>query len=422
MSRRVVVTGLGVVSPLGVGQRHVWDQLVSGVSGIRAVGLDRDDLPCTIAGVVPEGDAPGQLQLSSWIEPHELRRMDRFIALGFVAAQEAVSDAALDIESQAERVGVFVGSGIGGLPFIERNSCALAGERGYRGVSPFFVPGALVNLAAGYIGMRLGAKGPNLAPATACTAGAHAIGEAFWAIKNGRVDVVISGGAESTICPIGIAGFASMKALSRRNDAPQAASRPWDKDRDGFVMGEGAASLVLEDLEHAKARGAKIYAELVGYGATCDAHHITSPSGEGALRSMQEALRVAEIKPSELGYINAHGTSTPPGDIAELHAVEKLFLQAKSCDLPLMSSTKSSTGHLLGASGALEAFFSVMALREQVVPGTLNLEDPEVTDLNLGIDLVPLRARPVKGLQYVLSNSFGFGGTNGSLLFKAWEA
>lgn len=415
MSRRVVVTGLSVISPLGVGVDFVWDRLIRGESGIKSIDLGRDDIPCKIAGVVPEGTHEGELDFSQWITPSELRRSDRFIAFSIVSAKQALADSGFDPRLEPEETAVFFGSGIGGLPFIETNVNSLAQQ--YRNVSPFFVPGALINLTAGQIGLLSGAKGANVGFVTACAASAHAIGEAFWAIKNRRANVIIAGGSEATVCPIGIAGFAAMKSVSTRNDAPEKASRPWDKDRDGFVMGEGAATLILEDFEHAKARGAKIYAELVGYGATGDAHHPTAASGEGAYRSMKEALCVAGLFPEQIGYINAHATSTIVGDKAEFEAVERLLENASS--LPLMSSTKSSTGHLLGASGALEAVFSIMALRHQVIPATLNLEHFGPTEPKIDIDLVPCASRKVFGLEYVLSNSFGFGGTNASLIFKA---
>lgn len=416
MTRRVVVTGVSVISPLGVGVEHVWHRLIRGESGIRAIDLGREDIPCKIAGIVPEGDGEGELNFSDWFTPAERRRFDRFIAFSVISAKQALQDSQFDPRTEPEKTAVFFGSGIGGLPLIEKNVHALT--ESYRGVSPFFVPGALINLTAGQIGVSTGAKGANLGFATACAASAHAIGEAFWAIKSGRSDVVIAGGSEATVCPMGIAGFAAMKALSTRNEEPTRASRPWDKNRDGFVMGEGAATLILEELSHAQKRGAPIYAELVGYGATCDAHHMTAASGEGAYRSMQEALRIAQIQPDALGYINAHGTSTPLGDKAELEAAERLLEGIALDKLPLMSSTKSATGHLLGASGALEAVFSIMALRHQMVPPTLNLEQFEPTERNLGINLVPCVAKSVTNMDYVLSNSFGFGGTNASLIFK----
>ncbi|PPE05589.1 beta-ketoacyl-ACP synthase II [Holospora curviuscula] len=420
MTRRVVVTGVSVISPLGMGADWVWNRLIEGKSGIRTIDLGDEEIPCKIAGIIPEGTQEGELNFGHWIKPGELRRMDRFIALSVVSSQEALQDSGFDPRSDPERTAVFFGAGIGGLPFIEKNVNALACR--YKDVSPFFVPGALINLTAGQIGVLTGAKGPSMGFATACAASAHALGESFWAIKNGRADVIISGGSEATVCKIGIAGFSAMKALSVRNQEPEKASRPWDKHRDGFVMGEGAATLILEHLDHAKKRNAKIYAELVGYGATGDAYHITATSGEGAYRSMKEALQVADITPEALGYINAHGTSTPLGDKVELEAVERLFENVSREKLPLMSSTKSATGHLLGASGALEAFFSIMALRHQIVPATLNLTSFEPTQRNLGIDLVPCSSRSVAHLRYVLSNSFGFGGTNASLIFKAWDS
>ncbi|ETZ06993.1 3-oxoacyl-[acyl-carrier-protein] synthase 2 [Holospora obtusa F1] len=419
MIHRVVVTGIGVISPLGVGVSWVWDQLIKGKSGIRSIDLGDSDIPCKIAGTIPEGNQEGQLDFSRWVVPGELRKMDRFIALAVVSALEALKDSGFDPHLEPEDTAVFFGSGIGGLPFIEKYVNGLAVR--YREVSPFFVPGALINLTSGRIGMLTGAKGPSLGFATACAAGAHAIGEAFYAIASGRTKVVISGGSEATVCKIGIAGFSSMRALSVRNHEPEKASRPWDKDRDGFVMGEGAVTLILENLDHALSRGAKIYAEIVGYGATSDAYHVTAASGEGAYRSMKEALRVAKIFPEDVGYINAHGTSTPLGDKVELEAVERLFCEVPKERLPLMSSTKSSTGHLLGASGALEAFFSIMALRHKIIPATLNLESFESTDRDLGIDLVPCISRKVENFSYALSNSFGFGGTNASLIFKVWD-
>jgi 3-oxoacyl-[acyl-carrier-protein] synthase II len=425
--KRVVITGMGVVSPLGCGIEESWKALVGGRSGIRALSrLAEFDLPCKVGGFIPEGDGPGELDISQWIEHKDQKRMDRFIMLAVVAAEMARKNARLSFKlRQGEegftdvdphRAGVIIGAGIGGLPEIERTALVLHSQ-GARRVSPFFIPAALVNLAAGQVAIYSGAKGLNMAHTTACAASAHALGEAFFALQAGRADVIVAGGTESTLCPIGIAGFSALKALSvKHNDQPEKASRPWDKERDGFVMGEGASIFTLETWEHAQKRGATLYGEIVGYGASCDADHITAASGEGGYRSMVEALTVAGVRMQDIGYINAHGTSTPLGDLAELRAVERLIQDHKVLpkNYPLMSSTKSSTGHLLGASGALEAAFVVKALQNQLLPATLNLDHSEETFL----DLIPHKPRSVEGCEYALSNSFGFGGTNASLVFK----
>ncbi len=415
--RRVVVTGMGIVSPLGCGVKNCWNKLVESRSGVsRIERFDASDLPSRIAGQVPRNGEADGFNADRWIEPKEQRKMDEFIHFAIAAASEAVEDAGWqpDDEEALERTGVILGSGIGGLPFIEAAALTLA-DRGPRRISPFFIPACLINLASGQVSIRYGFKGPNHAVVTACSTGAHAIGDAMRLIKCGDAEVMVAGGAESAICRLGLAGFAAARALSTNyNDEPERASRPWDRDRDGFVMGEGAGALVLEDLEHARARGVRIYAEVVGYGMSGDAYHVTapSPSGDGAFRSMKAALNSAEMDPEDIDYINAHGTSTPLGDEIELNTVKRLFGKA-AYDLS-MSSTKSSIGHLLGAAGAVESIFSVMALGEDVVPPTLNLENPsEGCDL----DLVPNEAkeRPVR---VALTNSFGFGGTNATLVFK----
>ncbi|MGB0921283.1 MAG: beta-ketoacyl-ACP synthase II [Alphaproteobacteria bacterium] len=416
--RRVVVTGMGVVSPLGDGLRTNWESLIAGKSGIGPITkFDPSDLPARIAGEVTRGDGTGDtFDADRYIEPKEQRRIDEFIIYGQAAAEQAIADsgwAPQDEEGQ-ERTGVMIGSGIGGLPGIEAGAQTLF-EKGPRRISPFFIPGRLINLVSGHVSIRHQFKGPNHAVVTACSTGAHAIGDAGRLIALDDADVMVAGGAEGAICRLGMAGFAACKALSTSfNDEPTRGSRPYDKDRDGFVMGEGAGIVVLEELEHAKARGAKIYGELVGYGLSGDAHHITAPAedGSGGFRSMRAALKRAEINTDEIGYVNAHGTSTPLGDEIELRAIERLF--GSAAEGLSMSSTKSAIGHLLGAAGAVEAIFSIMAMNEGVIPPTLNLENPSV---ETGIDLVPLEARE-KEVDAVLSNSFGFGGTNASLVFK----
>ncbi|HVJ42778.1 MAG TPA: beta-ketoacyl-ACP synthase II [Dongiaceae bacterium] len=415
--RRVVVTGMGIVSPLGVGVEHVWKRLLNAESGISGIqSCDVSDLPCKIAGSVPLGDtASGKFNADDYVSPKDQKKMDPFIIMAMAAAQEAVADSGWVAESDEdkERTGVMIGSGIGGLQGIYETSLVLA-EKGPRRVSPFFIPSCLINLASGHVSIKYGFKGPNHSVVTACATGSHAIGDAARLIALGDADLMVAGGAESTICRIGIAGFAAARALSTGyNDNPTAGSRPWDKGRDGFVMGEGAGIVMLEEYEHAKKRGAKIYAELVGYGLSGDAYHITAPAenGDGGFRAMKAAFKRAEMNVEDIDYINAHGTSTPLGDEIELSAVKRLF-QDHAYKLT-MSSTKSAIGHLLGAAGAVEAIFSILAMRDQVAPPTLNLENPSE---GCDIDLAPKQARPRK-IRAVLSNSFGFGGTNASLIF-----
>jgi 3-oxoacyl-[acyl-carrier-protein] synthase II len=415
--RRVVVTGIGLVTPLGIGAERVWKRLLAGRSGIGAIqSFDVSDLPAKIAGQVPRGEtANGDFNADDWVPPKEQRKMDPFIIFALGAAEQAVKDSGWEPEDQEsrERTGVTIGSGIGGLPGIAEGAVTLH-ERGPRRVSPFFIPSNLINLASGHVSIRFHFSGPNHAVVTACSSGAHAIGDAARMIQWEDADVMVCGGTEAAICRLGLAGFAAARALSTGfNDEPQRASRPWDKARDGFVMGEGAGVLVLEELEHAKRRGAKIYAELLGYGMSGDAHHITAPAedGSGAFRAMRNALKRADLSADSIDYINAHGTSTPLGDEIELGAVKRVF--GDHAYKLSMSSTKSAIGHLLGAAGSVEAIFSILAIRDRIVPPTLNLEDPSQ---GCDIDLVALRAkeRPVR---YALSNSFGFGGTNASLIF-----
>ncbi len=415
--RRVVVTGLGMVSPLGCGVEITWERILAGKSGARAITKFRvDDLPTRIAGGVPLGDgSDGTFDADQWVDPKEQRRVDDFIIFAMAAAEQAVTDAGWKPTDEEDliRTGVMIGSGIGGLPGIEEASIILH-EKGPRRISPFFIPGRLINLASGQVSIRYGFKGPNHAVVTACSTGAHAIGDAARLIMLDDADVMVAGGAEAAISRLGMAGFCSARAMSTAyNDTPERGSRPWDKDRDGFVMGEGSGVVVLEELEHARKRGAKIYAEVVGYGMSGDAYHITAPAedGNGGFRSMQAALKRAQLNPSDIDYINAHGTSTPLGDEIELGAVKRLFGSATGT--VSMSSTKSSVGHLLGAAGAVEAIFSILAMRDQVAPPTLNLENP--SDSCTGIDLVPLQPRQRK-INAILSNSFGFGGTNASLV------
>ncbi len=416
--RRVVVTGLGLVTPLGVGVAHVWERLIEGRSGVGAIqSFDVSDLPSKIAGQVPQGEtADGLFNADDWMSARDRRRTDRFIVFAMGAATQAVEDSGWmpEAEEARERTGVMIGSGIGGLEEIYNGSITLH-ERGPRKMSPFFIPAALINLASGHVSIKYGFKGPNHAVVTACSTGAHAIGDAARLIQFDDADVMVAGGAEAAVCRIGIAGFAAARALSTQfNDTPERASRPWDRDRDGFVMGEGAGIVVLEELEHAKRRGARIHAEVVGYGLSGDAHHITAPAedGDGAYRSMAAALARAGLDPEDIDYINAHGTSTPLGDEIELGAVKRLF--GDHAYSLCMSSTKSAIGHLLGAAGSVEAIFSILALRDRVVPPTLNLENPSP---GCDIDLVPgaAKERPVA---HVLTNSFGFGGTNVSLVLK----
>jgi 3-oxoacyl-[acyl-carrier-protein] synthase II len=417
--RRVVVTGMGIVSPLGVGVEHVWSRLIKGDSGISAIqSFDTTELTAKVAGQVPPGaKADGNLDLAEWIHVKDIKKMDRFIHLGLVAAAEAVADSGWVPETEEQKcaTGVMIGSGIGGLQAIY-DASILVHEGKARRLSPFFIPSALINLASGHVSIKYGFKGPNHSVVTACATGVHAIGDAARLIGWGDADVMVAGGAEATVNPLGIAGFCASRALSTGyNDRPAEASRPWDKDRDGFVMGEGAGILVLEEYEHAKARGAKIYAEVLGYGMSGDANHITAPAEhhEGAFRAMRAALKSAGVAPADVQYVNAHGTSTPLGDDLELEAVENLFGDAAK--RLAMSSTKSATGHLLGAAGAVEAVFSIMAVRDGVAPPTLNLDEPSRDSV---IDRVAHTAQE-RRISVALSNSFGFGGTNASILFRA---
>ncbi len=420
--RRVVFTGMGLVTPLGSGVEVVWERLLAGQSGIRAIqNFDVSDLAAKIAGQVPQGEtAEGYFNADDYMAPKDQRKVDRFIVYGMAAGQQAVEDSAWmpDDAESLERTGVMIGSGIGGLETIYDTSLVLQ-ERGPRRVSPFFIPAALINLVSGQLSIRYGFKGPNHAVVTACSTGAHAIGDAARLIALDDADVMVAGGTEAAVCRLGVAGFAAARALSTGfNDTPERASRPWDKDRDGFVMGEGSGIVVLEELEHAKARGAKIYAELIGYGLSGDAHHITAPAddGNGGYRAMRAALKRARRNPEDIDYVNAHGTSTPLGDEIELGAVKRLF-GAHVSSLS-MSSTKSAIGHLLGAAGSAEAIFSILAMTRGVVPPTLNLENPSPgCD---GVDLVPLQAKERK-VSVALSNSFGFGGTNASLVLAAYN-
>lgn len=418
--RRVVVTGIGMLSPLGVGVNESWNRLLKCESGIRnIVSFEVSDLASKIAGQIPSEKVQQRaLKLFDPLEfvtAKEVNRMDQFIVYAIAAATEAVRDAGIETFSEKEKkkTGVLIGAGIGGLSTIASTAITLE-KKGPRYVSPFFIPSSLINLASGYVSIRFGFEGPNHAVVTACASGSHAIGDAARIIKDNGADVMLAGGAEAAVCRIGVAGFAAARALStKRNDSPEEASRPWDKDRDGFVMGEGSGIVVLEELEHAKKRGAKIYAEIVGYGMSGDAYHITAPrpDGDGAYRAMKNAIECAGISSDEIDYINAHGTSTPAGDIGELRSVERIVNGRKT----MMSSTKSAIGHLLGAAGAVEAIFSILAIRDKIAPPTLNLHDSEETCL----DLVPLQPRE-KDIKYAMSNSFGFGGTNASLIFKRY--
>jgi 3-oxoacyl-[acyl-carrier-protein] synthase II len=416
--RRVVITGLGIVSPVGCGVDHAWSNLIAGKSGARRIEeFDVADLSCQIANFVPRGaTAEGKFNPDDWMEPKEQRKVDDFIIYAVAAADQAIADSGFtaDTPEKQETTGVLIGSGIGGLPGIAETSLLL-NEKGPRRVSPFFIPGRLINLAAGYVSIKHDLKGPNHAVVTACATGTHAIGDAARLVALGDAEVMVAGGTESPICRIGMAGFIACRALSTGfNDNPTKASRPYDKDRDGFVMGEGAGVVVLESLEHAKARGAKIYAEVIGYGMSGDAYHITAPeaTGDGAYRCMRAALKRAQIDVSDIDYVNAHGTSTPMGDEIELGAVERLF--GNAAGKVAMSSTKSAVGHLLGAAGAVEAIFSALAIRDNIAPPTLNLDNPSV---ETAIDLVPHTAKK-REINTVLSNSFGFGGTNASLILR----
>ena len=407
--RRVVVTGVGVVSPLGTGNQKNWDALVAGKSGIDLISrFDVSDMPVKIAGEVKDFVA------EDFIDKKEIKKMDLFIQYSLAAAQFAVEDSGLVIDdTNAERVGVLVGAGLGGLPTIEKYHTAFL-EGGYKKISPFFIPMLIINLAPGHISMKYGAKGPNISSVSACATGTHSIGDAYQIIRRGDADAMIAGGTESTVTPLGIGGFAVMKALSDRNDDPQGASRPFEKNRNGFVMGEGAGIVILEEYDAAKKRGAKIYAEVVGYGLTGDAYHLTAPApgGEGAARCMRMAIKNAGINPDDVTYINAHGTSTPMNDLYETMAIKTVF--GDHTKKLMVSSTKSMTGHALGAAGGIEAVFTLMAMEKGVVPPTINYNEP---DPECNLDYVPNTARDAR-IQYALSNNFGFGGTNATILFK----
>ncbi len=414
--RRVVVTGLGMVSPLGCGVDTTWKRLLAGESGARKITkFETDDLPCKIACEVPR-EGEGAFIQDDWIEPKEAKRIDDFIIFAMAATDQALADAGWHPKTDADQcaTGVMIGSGIGGLPGIYDTSIVLH-EKGPRRVSPFFIPGRLINLCSGQVSIKYGLKGPNHSVVTACSTGAHAIGDAARLVMLGDADVMVAGGAEASICRLGIAGFTAARAMSTGfNETPEKASRPYDKDRDGFVMGEGAGIVVLEEYEHAKARGAKIYAEVTGYGLTGDAYHITSPApdGNGGFRATEMALKRSGLGVGDIDYINAHGTSTPVGDEIELGAVQRLF--GNSIETMSMSSTKSSIGHLLGAAGAVEAIFTILAMRDNIAPPTINLDNPSIeTDM----DLVPNTPRK-KEINAILTNSFGFGGTNASLIMQ----
>ncbi len=410
MQRRVVITGLGLICGVGNTTEEVWQGLLAGKSGVTKITqFDASQFACQIAAEVKNFDP------LNFVEKKEIKKMGRFIHLALAASEEAMKMSGLQItDENGHRVGVHIGSGIGGFDVIEREHTNLM-QGGPRKISPFFIPAAIINLAAGHVSMRFGAKGPNEATATACTTSAHSVGDAFKIIQRCDADVMIAGGTEAAITPMGIGGFAAMRALSTRNDAPEKASRPWDKDRDGFVVGEGAGILILEELEHARTRGATILAEIVGYGMSGDAYHITSPAPEheGGYRVMLNAIRDAKIQPSDVGYVNAHGTSTDIGDKLESIAIKRTFADK----IPPVSSTKSMTGHLLGGAGGLEAGITVLALRNQILPPTINHDTP---DPECDLDYVPNHARKAT-VNYALSNSFGFGGTNGSLVFKRWS-
>jgi 3-oxoacyl-[acyl-carrier-protein] synthase II len=412
LERRVVVTGVGLLTPLGIGTEASWEAVRAGKSGIgRITQFDASAFSCRIAGEIHGFDP------ANYIERKEIKKMGRFIQFAIAAAECALSGSGLKVSPEiAEHVGVYIGSGIGGFEVIEREHQVLL-EHGPRRISPFFIPATIVNLASGYVSMRSGAKGPNSATATACTTSAHSIGDSFRLIQRGDADAMICGGTEACITPMGIGGFAAMRALSTRNDDPEHASRPWDRDRDGFVVGEGSGILVLEELELARSRGARILAEMIGYGMSADAFHVTAPpeDGDGAFRVMRNAMRDAGIEPHQVDYINAHGTSTAVGDRAETQAIKRAF--GEHAYKVAVSSTKSMTGHLLGGAGGLEAGLTVMAIRDQIAPPTINYQNP---DPACDLDYVPNQARPMK-IEYALSNSFGFGGTNGSLIFKRYQ-
>jgi len=416
-TRRVVITGIGAVTPLSSTIEGTWKKLINAESGLGRITIfDPTESPCKIAGEVKMGEGVDLFNPDHYIEPKEQRKMDRFIHFGVAAAEQAIADSGWKPESEEDkyRTGVMIGSGIGGLPMIEKTVVAMK-EKGIRKISPFFIPASLINLASGQVSIKHGFMGPNHATVTACASGSHAIGDSARMIEHGDVDVMVCGGAESAICEVGVGGFAALRALSTNfNDNPTAGSRPWDKDRDGFVMGEGSGILVLEEYEHAKKRGAKIYAEVIGYGLSGDAYHITAPesSGRGAVRAMEIALRHAKVNVDQIDYINAHGTSTPLGDEIEVGAVKKVF--GEHAHKLSMSSTKSAIGHLLGAAGSVEAIFSLLAIRDNVAPPTLNLDNPSDS---CDIDLVAKTAKNRK-IDIVLSNSFGFGGTNACLVLK----
>lgn len=407
--RRVVITGLGIVSPVGNSVAEAWDNIVAGRSGIAAITrFDASSFPVRIAGEVKGFD------VAAYLSPKEARRMDIFVHYGLAAGIQALRDSGLQVTPEnAERIGVNIGSGIGGLPMIEDTHREFL-KAGHRKVSPFFIPGTIINMVAGNLSIMFGLKGPNLTVVTACTTATHCIGDSARLIEYGDADVMIAGGSESTVCPLGLGGFAAAKALSTRNDDPAAASRPWDKDRDGFVLGEGAGVVVVEEYDHALARGARIYAELAGYGMSADAHHITAPceDGDGPRRCMNNALRNAGLRPEEVDYINAHGTSTPLGDIAETVAIKRSF--GEHAAKMVVSSTKSMTGHLLGAAGGVEAIFTILAVHRQIAPPTINLISQ---DEQCDLDYAANAARPMR-IRAALSNSFGFGGTNGTLAFR----
>jgi len=418
--RRVVVTGIGAITPLASNAESSWKKMINNQSAIQTITLfDPTESPCKIAGEVKYGDGEDLFNPDHYIDPKEQRKMDRFIHFAIVAAEQAIKDSGYiaETEEQKYRTGIMIGSGIGGLPAIEKTVITMR-EKGIKKITPFFIPQSLINLSSGQISIRHGFMGPNHAVVTACASGTHAIGDSARMIEYGDVDVMIAGGAESAICECGIGGFASLRALSTNfNDTPSKGSRPWDKNRDGFVMGEGAGVLVLEELEHAKKRGAKIYAEICGYGLSGDAYHMTAPetSARGSSYAMKLALQHAQINPDKIDYINAHGTSTPMGDEIEIMAVKKVF--GDHAYKLSMSSTKSSIGHLLGAAGAVEAIFSIQAIRDNIAPPTLNLDEPSE---GCDIDLVPNKAKERK-INYVMSNSFGFGGTNGCIILKRFE-
>ncbi len=409
MKRRVVITGMGVISPVGSTVADAWNRVVEGRSGVRTIDTyDVSHYPTRFAGLVDGFD------VDAYLNPREQRRTDAFVHYGIAASKEAVSNSGLDISTNADRVGVNIGSGIGGIGTIEQNAVILDSTRSIKKISPFFVPSSIINMVSGYVSIQLGARGPNLATVSACATSAHSIGLGARMIMHGDADVMIVGGAEAGSSPMGLAGFCAARAMSMRNDAPEQASRPWDRGRDGFVLADGAAVLVIESEEHAKARGATIYAELAGFGMSDDAYHITAPAegGVGAMKAMENALRNAGVSADKVDYINAHGTSTQMGDLAEIAAIKSLF--GAHAEKLAVSSTKSMVGHLLGAAGAVEAIFSILAIRDSIAPPTINLHEPdEGCDLNLVANKAQQR-----NIDYALSNSFGFGGTNGTLLFK----